>query len=106
MARWLAEKSRDVLDAVTSGQVELARELVGENPACVNDKTSWGSGVLHELPADLTRAEALIALLLPLVPDPQARNDGGKTPLEELVANGSDDVADALEVALQGAAPG
>jgi ankyrin repeat protein len=105
MARWLAERSRDILDAVASGHVELARELVHEYPACVNDKTSWGGGVLHELPADLTRAEALIELLLPLVPDPYATNDGGKAPLEELVANGSDDVADALEVALQAAAP-
>lgn len=101
MARWLAEKSRDLLDAVTSGHVELACELVREDPSRVNDKTSWGSGVLHELPADLTHAEALIELLLPLVSDPYRTNDGGKTPLEELVANGSDDVADALDVALQ-----
>jgi ankyrin repeat protein len=101
MARWHAEHSRLILDATESGHVELARQLVAENPACIGDKHPWGDTVLHALPADPERARELIELFLDLGADPTVTNDAGKTPIETLIARGSDDVADLLETEIE-----
>jgi ankyrin repeat protein len=93
MARFHAEKSRYILDAVASGHVALARDLVALDPSCAGERSPAGDTVLHVLPADATAARALLDLLLPLGADPSATNVAGKTPEQSLLAVGADDVA-------------
>lgn len=101
MARWHAERSRDVLDAAVSGHAALVRELTAENPGCVSERTPSGDTVLHWLPADPDSAGGLIELFLDLGADPRATNDAGQTPAEKLVADGADEVADLLEAEIE-----
>jgi len=96
MARFHAEHSRSVFDAVASGHVELVRELLTERPARVSERDPSGDTPLHVLPSDGERAEALIALLRAHGADPAARNGAGQTPGEKLDARGLDEIADLL----------
>jgi ankyrin repeat protein len=96
MARFHAEHSRSIFDAVASGHVELARQLLAENAAHAIERDPWGDTPLHRLPADAERAEPLIALLLAHGADPAARNDAGQTAGEKLDARGLDEIADLL----------
>lgn len=97
MARFHAEHSRSLLDAVRSGHLALARALLLEDPARVGETSPEGNGPLHELPGDVDLAEPLIAELLARGADPRAKNREGRTPAEQLDARGLDEVADALE---------
>jgi len=94
MARFLAEQSRTLLDAVLSVHVELARELCAADPSCVRERTPRGNTALHLLPEDPVAAGALAQLLLDAGADPQARNEDGKTPAEWLEERGLDEIAD------------
>jgi ankyrin repeat protein len=102
MARFLAEQSRSLLDAARSGHVELARELLAQDPVCIEERSPEGSGPLHELTNDPSLAEPLIALLLAHGADPDAKDDHGRTPVEALEERGGDEVADMLD-AMRGA---
>ncbi len=99
MARYHAEKSRSIFDAVVSGHLELARELLVEDPERVRKKDSHGDTPLHRLPDELERAEPMLELLLAHGADPQAKNEHGKTPPEVLEERGRDDLCDLLEAA-------
>jgi ankyrin repeat protein len=99
-ARHYAEKSRSLLDAALSGHVELARELLETNPACLNERSPSGNGPLHELTSDLDRAKALIPLLLSYGADANALNQAGQTPAQRLTELGLDEIADALDDAV------
>jgi hypothetical protein len=95
MARYHAERSRLLQDAVASGHVELARTLLAEQPQCIAERSpTTGDSVLHRLPADGERAQALIGLLLAAGADPRARNRAGQTAAEALEARGLDEIAD------------
>jgi ankyrin repeat protein len=94
MARFLAERSRSLLDAVLSGHVQLARDLCAADPSCVGERTPRGNTALHLLPEDPVAAAALAQLLLDAGADPQARNEDGKTPAERLEERGLDEIAD------------
>jgi ankyrin repeat protein len=94
MARFLAEQSRTLLDAVLSGHVQLARELCAADPSCVRERTPRGNSALHLLPEDPVAAGALTLLLLDAGADPRARNEDGKTPAERLEERGLDEIAD------------
>lgn len=97
MARFHAEHSRRLLDAVASGHVSLARELIEEDPGRLDERGPDGSGALHELPHDPVLAEPLIALLLAYGADPDLENADGRTPARSLEESGADEVADLLE---------
>jgi ankyrin repeat protein len=99
MARLHAEKSRLLLDAVATGHVTLAAELLRDNPECLRERTPWGDTALHRLPKDADRAQPLIELLLSQRADADAMNDAGKTPAQKLEAEGLDQIADLLEAA-------
>jgi ankyrin repeat protein len=96
MARFLAEQSRTLLDAVISGHVTLARELIASDPSCVGERTPRGNTALHLLPEDPALARALAHLLLAAGADAAATNEKGQTPKERLVERGLDEVADLL----------
>jgi ankyrin repeat protein len=100
MARFHAEHSRSILDAVASGHVELAHALLAEDPGRARERSPSGDTPLHGLPADTERAETLIALLLAHGADPAARNDAGQTPGQKLDARGLDEIADLLASSL------
>ena len=96
LARMHAEHSRELFDAVLSGHVELAAELLSESPERARQRGRDGDTPLHVLPADSGRAEALITLLLANGADANARNDAGHAPAEKLDARGLDEIADLL----------
>jgi len=97
MARFHAEQSRSLLDAARSGHVALARELLGRDPASIEERSPDGNGPLHELTDDASLAEPLAALLLAHGADPELENDRGQTPAQRLEERGADEVADLLE---------
>lgn len=101
MARLHAEKSRLLLDAVASGHLELATELLEEDPNRIAERTPWGDGVLHHLPEDPETAQPLLELLLARGADPTATNDDGRTAAQKLDAGGLDAIADLIAIATE-----
>jgi len=99
MARFLAERSRTLHDAVISGHVALARELIADDPSCVGERTPKGNTPLHLLPEDLDTAGALAHLLLAAGADATATNEKGQTPEQWLQERGLDEVADLVSAA-------
>jgi ankyrin repeat protein len=100
MARFFATKSRYIFDAVVSGHVALARELLAENPALAKERTPVGNTPLHELPSEPEEAQQMIDMLLALGADANAKNDAGQTPAQKLEAEALDPIADLLEAAM------
>jgi ankyrin repeat protein len=96
LARFHAEHSRELFDAAMSGHVELARELLAEQPELARARDAEGNTPLHVLPPDGERADSLLGLLLARGADPNQRNDAGQTPAEMLDARGFDEIADLL----------
>jgi ankyrin repeat protein len=97
MARFHATHSRDILDAVMAGHVELATQLLNEDPARAHARSPSGDTPLHLLPEDPERARRLIDLLLEHGAEPSAKNNAGITPAQKLEAEGLDTIADLLE---------
>lgn len=97
MARFLAEKSRLLLDAVVTAHLTLARELLAADASCVHERSPSGSTPLHLLPEDPDIADELIPLLLAYGADPEAKNATGQTPRAALETSGRDEIADRLE---------
>lgn len=99
-ARFHAAQSRSLIDAVSSGHVVLARELLDADPSCVNERSPNGDSALHELPDELERAEQLITLLVSRGADPSVKNKARQTPTQKLESRGLDQIADLLEAQL------
>jgi ankyrin repeat protein len=99
MARFHAERSRNILDAVISGHVVLAHELLQEDPSRAQTRSPYGDTTLHLLPADVTQATVLAAALLDAGADRGALNDDGQTPQQRLREMGAYDAADLLDAA-------
>ena len=97
MARFHAEQSRSLVDAAATGHVELARQILAEDAAAIDERGPGGSP-LHHLTVDPELAEPLIVLLLEHGADPMVTNDAGKTPAEALEERGADEVADLVSV--------
>ena len=101
MARLHAEHSRLLLDAVMTGHLKLAHDLLTVDPESVKERSPSGATALHLLPEDADIADQLIELLLRHGADPAAKNDAGQTPVQALESNGRDEVADRLDSLLQ-----
>ncbi|HEX6994674.1 MAG TPA: hypothetical protein VF339_11075 [Gammaproteobacteria bacterium] len=106
MARFHARLTRDIFDAVMSGDVELVAELLLTSPRLASRRGDDGNTPLHVLPRDPERAEPIIDALLRAGADPAAENDAGQTPLARLVSQGEDELADLLDLALESARGG
>ena len=100
MARFHAEQSGSLLDAVATGHVALARRILTADPTAIDARAPAGNTPLHQLTRDPELAEPLITLLLEHGADPSATNDAGRTAAQELEERGSDQVADLLAVAI------
>ena len=100
MAQFHARLTRDVFDAVRSGDVELVEELLRESPGLVSRRNAEGNTPLHVLPRVPELAEPIIEMLLRAGADPAAENHARQTPLALLLSQGEDELAEALEIAL------
>ncbi len=96
MARFFAERTRDLLDAVLAGHVELARDLLAEDPSRVDARAPDGATALYLLPEDPELARALIELLLAHGIDVAAVDREGRTAAARLEAQGLDEMADMI----------
>ena len=96
MARFFAEHTRDLLDAVLAGHVELARELLAEDPSRVQTRHPNGASALHYVPDDPELAQPLIELLIAHGIDTNVVDREGKTAAQRLEAGGLDELADLL----------
>jgi len=96
MARFHAEASRLLIDAVASGHVPLAQELI----ANVGERAPNGDTALHRLPDNPEVAQQLIDLLVAHGADPTVTNADGQTPRAKLESEGKDELADLLDSAL------
>jgi hypothetical protein len=96
MARTLAERSRDLLDAVTAGHVELARELLREDPSRIDARSPKGATVLHVLPDDPAIARELVVLLRDHGADSTRVDHEGRDAVRFLRNQGLDEIADLL----------
>ena len=102
MARFFAEQSRSLLDALNSGHLELAMALLQSNPACVEERDEAGNGPLHALTTRADFAERIVPVLLARGAKLNDRNQAGQTAAEFLEERGYDDVADILDAAVDG----
>jgi ankyrin repeat protein len=96
MARFFAERTRDLLDAVLAGHVDLARDLLAEDPTRVHARAPDGATALYLLPEDPELARALIELLLAHGIDVTAVDREGQTAAASLEADGLDEIADMI----------
>ncbi len=96
MARFFAERTRELLDAVLAGHIELARDLLAEDPSRVHARAPDGATPLHLLPEDPELARALIELLLAHGIDVTAIDREGRTAAARLEAQGLDELADMI----------
>jgi ankyrin repeat protein len=106
MGRFHARLTRDIFEAVMSGDAGLASELLKESPPRAKRRDAKGNTPLHVVPHAPELAEPLIDLLLAAGADPAVENDAGQTALALLISNGHDEVADILEYSLDGRAAG
>ena len=97
MARFFAEQSRSLLDALRSGHLALVTELLTADPTCIEERDGEGNGPLHALTVDANVAELVIPELLKRGVKLDARNAAGQTAAEHLDERGYDHVADLLE---------
>jgi len=97
MARFFAEHSRDLLDAVLAGHVALATGLLREDPSRIRERNPRGATALHLLPDDPELARALVELLLAHGIDTTAVDRDGRTAAASLEAEGLDELADLLD---------
>src|SRR5690606_4029083 len=100
MAQFHARLTRDVFDAVRSGDVELVAELLRDAPGVASRRNAEGNTPLHVLPKVPELAEPIIEMLLRAGADPAAENRAGQTPLALLLCQGEDELAELLELAL------
>jgi hypothetical protein len=97
MARFFAEHTRDLLDAVLAGHVALATELLREDPSRIRERDPGGATALHLLPDDPELARPLVELLLAHGIDTTAVDRDGRTAAASLEAEGLDELADLLD---------
>lgn len=96
MARVFAERTRDLLDAVLAGHVELAREVLAEDRSRVHARAPDGATPLHLLPEDPEVARTLVELLVAHGVDVTAVDREGRTAAARLEAQGLDELADMI----------
>jgi len=84
----------EIHDAVRSGDVSKAKQLLAENPDQVNNATQEGRTALH---IAVYRGQVnMVELLLAHKADLRAKDNYGRTPLHEAIVSGSKDVVGLL----------
>jgi ankyrin repeat protein len=85
-----------ICDAVRYGGLDRVRTLVRENPECVNVRDEEGRTPLHYPDFDTRHGEEIIELLIAHGADTSAKDDAGRTPVEQMVQNARLDLAAVL----------
>jgi ankyrin repeat protein len=85
-----------ICDAVRFGGLDRVRALLRENPECVHVRDEEGSTPLHQPHWNTPHGEEIIKLLLSHGADINAKNNAGRTPAEQMVQHGRQDLAEFL----------
>ena len=72
------------------------RTLLRENPDCVNVRDNVGLTPLHYPFKDTQHGEEIIELLLEHGADINAKDNAGRTPTDQMLQNGRQDLAEVL----------
>ncbi len=85
-----------IRDAVEFGGVDRVRTLLRENPECSNLRDQAGCTPLHYPNQNTQRGEEIIELLIEHGADINAKNNEDRTPVDQMLHNRREDLADAL----------
>jgi ankyrin repeat protein len=85
-----------ICDAVRFGGLERVRALLREAPECVHVRDDDGSTPLHYPHWNTQHGEEIIELLLAHGADINAKNNAGRTPVDQMLQNGRPDLAEVL----------
>lgn len=85
-----------IRDAVEFGGLDRVRTLLRENPECVNVRADDGRTPLHYPNKDTPHGEEIIELLIEHGADINAKNNEGRTPVDQMLKNRREDLAEVL----------
>jgi ankyrin repeat protein len=85
-----------ICEAVEVGGLERVRSLLRENPECVNVRDDEGCTPLHYPCRNTTHGPEIIELLIEHGAGTSAKDDEGRTPVDQMLQNGRRDLAEVL----------
>lgn len=85
-----------IWEAVECGGLDRVRTLLRENPECVNARDDEGCTPLHYPFRDTQHGEEIIELLIEHGADTSARDNAGRTPVDQMLHKGRRDLAEVL----------
>jgi uncharacterized protein len=97
MARMLAERSHELLDAVLAGHLALVATLLLEDPGVVHSRGPDGSTAMHMLPEDPAIARPIIDALIAHGIDLDAVDHDGRDAVARLEHDGLDELSSVIE---------
>jgi ankyrin repeat protein len=83
-----------ICEAVKFGGLDRVRTLLRENPECVNVRDVGGGTPLHYPNKDTQHGADIIELLIEHGADINAKNNEGRTPLDQMLQNSRADLAE------------
>lgn len=85
-----------IRDAVRFGGLDRVHTLLRENPECVNARDDDGHTPLHSPNQGTKHGEEIVELLIEHGADINAKNHEGRTPVDQMLQNGREDLAEVL----------
>jgi ankyrin repeat protein len=85
-----------ICDAVRFGGLDRVRTLLRENPECVHVRDDAGRTPLHYPNWDTRHGVEIIELLIAHGADTSAKDNAGRTPIDQMLQNGRQDLAEVL----------
>jgi ankyrin repeat protein len=85
-----------ICDAVRYGGLDRVRRLLRENPECVNVRDEEGRTPLHYPDFGTQHGEEIIELLIAHGADTSARDNAGRSPVDQMLQNARQDLAEVL----------
>jgi ankyrin repeat protein len=85
-----------ICDAVRFGGLDRVRTLLRDNPECVNVRDDAGRTPLHYPNWDTRHGAEIIELLIEHGADTRAKDNEGRSPVDQMLHNGRQDLAEVL----------